>query len=123
VERTDTRAVGTQAETLALHYLVKQGLRPVERNYQCRLGEIDLIMLDAECLVFVEVRYRAGRRLVPAALTVDRFKQMKLGRTAEMFLAGRSNHEHRPARFDVVGIDRSANGALRYEWLQDAFSL
>ncbi|HET6592353.1 MAG TPA: YraN family protein, partial [Xanthomonadales bacterium] len=35
-----------------------RGLRPVARNYHCRCGEIDLIMLDASVLVFVEVRYR-----------------------------------------------------------------
>lgn len=123
MERTDSRAVGARGETLALHYLEQQGLLPVERNFRCRLGEIDLVMLDEECLVFVEVRLRTANRLVPAAHTVDRFKQIKLGRAAEMYLAGRHAHVHRPARFDVVGIDRDVNGDLQFEWVQNAFSL
>ena len=123
LERTSTRAVGKQAETLALQHLEKRGLRLVERNYRCRLGEIDLIMLDADCLVFVEVRYRSGKRLVPAVQTVDLFKQRKLGRAAEMYLARRQACSGRKARFDVVGIDRDPNGEIRFEWLRNAFSV
>jgi putative endonuclease len=123
MERVNTRVVGDQAETLALQYLELQGLRPVERNYRCRLGEIDLVMLDADYLVFVEVRYRSGRRLVPAVQTVDYFKQRKLGRAAEMYLARGRAHSDRKARFDVVGIDRDLNGEIRIEWIRDAFSL
>ena len=107
----------------ANRYLEKQGLRSVERNFRCRLGEIDLVMLDEECLVFVEVRLRAGKRLVPAALTVDCFKQIKLGRAAEIYLATRHEHVQRSARFDVIGIDQDVNGDLRFEWVRNAFSL
>jgi putative endonuclease len=80
-------------------------------------------MLDAECLVFVEVRYRSGKRLAPAADTVDFVKQRKLGRAAEIYLSRRPMHVDRKARFDVVGIDRDRGGATRIEWLRDAFSL
>ena len=121
--RTNTRALGQEAETLAVRYLQERGLRPVERNYRCRLGEIDIIMLDSDCLVFVEVRYRAGRRLVPAVQTVDYFKQRKLGRAAEMYLGTRPALANRRARFDVVGIDRDENGDTDIEWLRNAFSL
>lgn len=121
--RADARAVGDEAEALALRYLQQQGLDPVERNFRCRLGEIDLIMLDADCLVFVEVRYRSGKRLVPAAETVDFVKQRKLGRAAEIYLSNRPGLANRRARFDVVGIDRDRGGTTRIEWLRDAFSL
>lgn len=121
--RIDTRTVGNEAESLALRYLLEQGLKPVECNFRCRLGEIDLIMLDDECLVFVEVRYRSGKRLVPAADTVDFVKQRKLGRAAEIYLSRRPMHADRKARFDVVGIDRDRGGTTRIEWLRDAFSL
>ena len=121
--RSNTRAVGNQAETLALRYLERRGLRPVERNYCCRLGEIDLVMLDADCLVFVEVRFRSAKRLVSAVHTVDCFKQRRLGRAAELYLARSRVHANRKARFDVVGIDRDENGEMSFEWLRDAFSL
>ena len=93
-----------------------RGLRPVERNFQCRLGEIDLIMLDNDCLVFVEVRYRGGRRISPASLTVDMRKQRKLVRTAAVYLANRSRFAECKVRFDVAAIDGES-----MQWLRDAF--
>ena len=93
------------------------------RNYRCRHGEVDLIMLDDDCLVFVEVRYRSDRSISRAALTVDDYKQRKLIRAAEMFLATRRTYAGNPARFDVIGIDRDGNGYTSVEWLRDAFSL
>jgi putative endonuclease len=93
------------------------------RNYRCRHGEVDLIMLDRDCLVFVEVRFRSDRSYTRAALTVDNRKQRKLARTAEMFLATRRSYAAHPARFDVIGVDRDADGLTTVEWLQDAFSL
>ena len=59
-QRPSPRLRGEALETVALNHLCRQGLRPVCRNFQCRLGEIDLIMRDGASLVFVEVRYRAG---------------------------------------------------------------
>ena len=48
--RRATGPVGARAESAAFDYLVQQGLRPVARNYRCRGGEIDLIMLHGQCL-------------------------------------------------------------------------
>ena len=53
---------GRDAETLACDYLQAQGMALVERNYRSRFGEIDLIMHDRDCLIFVEVRYRRQAR-------------------------------------------------------------
>ncbi|MDH3952829.1 MAG: YraN family protein, partial [Gammaproteobacteria bacterium] len=103
--RRDTRALGSATEQLACRYLTNRGLEQVERNYRCRHGEIDLVMLDHDCLVFVEVRYRSATAFSSAALTVDRRKQSKLVRTAEMFLATRPGFVAHPTRFDVIGVD------------------
>ena len=121
--RADTRFVGGQAEQLAFQYLRQKGLLPVTRNYRCRRGEIDLIMLDCDCLVFVEVRFRSGKSFTRAALTVDRQKQRKLSSAAAMFLATRQAYSNHTTRFDVVGIDGDANGGNSIEWLRDAFWL
>jgi len=80
-------------------------------------------MLDGNCVVFVEVRYRSDRSLTRAALTVDNYKQRKIARAAEMFLATRRTYSGNSARFDVVGVDRDADGRVTVEWLRDAFSL
>ena len=119
--RRNTRAVGARAEQLACDYLRRQGLTTIARNFRCRLGEIDLTMHDGDCLVFVEVRYRSGKRLATASVTVDYHKQRKLIRTAAMFLARRPQHAASPVRFDVVAIDADARGEQTIEWIRDAF--
>ena len=119
--RRSTRVVGNDAELLALRFLRSAGLQPITRNYHCRLGEIDLVMRDGDCIVFVEVRYRSARSLSPAALTVDARKQQRLCRTADLFLTTRPDLADCKARFDVVGIDRAEDGEASIEWLQDAF--
>lgn len=120
--RRDTRSVGGAVEQLVCKYLQEQGLQPLERNYRCRHGEIDLVMLDHDCLVFVEVRFRSSGAFSDAAATVDRRKQRKLIKTAEMYLATHSGCTRRTARFDVIGVDGRAHGTPSIEWIRDAFT-
>jgi putative endonuclease len=121
VVRTDTRVVGADAENIAFLYLKRQGLIPVRRNFQCRLGELDLIMQDERCLVIVEVRFRGSNSFVAAGLTVDRRKQQKIIRTTAMFLAWNERFANSPIRFDVLGINADAHGDTSIEWIRDAF--
>lgn len=109
------RETGDAAEDRALSHLRGQGLHLVERNYRCRVGEIDLIMRDGEHLVFIEVRYRRRGRFGTAAETVDPRKQRKLTGAARHYLLSRG--AERPCRFDVVSLDDRG----RLDWLRDAF--
>ena len=88
-----------------LTYLAARGLTLVERNFRCRLGEIDLVMLHEQKLVFVEVRSRTSRRFTTAAASIDLRKQRKLARAAGFFLLRRPRLRHHPVRFDVVALD------------------
>ena len=119
--RTDRRTLGRRAEEYAFRHLIRHGLTPVTRNFRTRLGEIDLVMLDGDCLAFVEVRYRSARAFVDASLTVDARKQRKLGAAAELFLARNAVFRHHPCRFDVVGVDRGDDGGVSLDWVRDAF--
>lgn len=119
--RRDTRTVGFGAERLAFQFLRRRGLILITQNFQCRLGEIDLIMTDDDCLVFVEVRYRGGHKIAPSKLTVDIRKQRKLIRTAALFLSRRPQYANKVMRFDVVAIDADASGEITTEWIRDAF--
>ena len=119
--RRNTRAVGNAAENFAFQFLKRKGLIPVRRNFQCRLGELDLIMQDGRCLVIVEVRFRGSNSFVTAGLTIDKRKQRKLIRTTAMFLAWNAQFANRPVRFDVVGIDTDARGNQSIDWIKDAF--
>ena len=114
-----TGAVGQQAEQLAFDFLVGRDLRPVARNFRCRGGEIDLIMLDEDCLTFVEVRYRASAAFASASHTVDGHKQRKIIRTAAMFVAKNRRFSNYTMRFDVVAIEGSAGETV--DWIKDAF--
>jgi putative endonuclease len=95
--------MGRRGEALAAALLQAQGLTIVERNYRCRAGEIDLVALDGNTLVFVEVRSRRGDRLGTPFESVDVRKQARVTRVARQFLASRGFGD-RDVRFDVVGV-------------------
>lgn len=114
-----TGVVGREAEQLAFDYLIGRGLRPLGRNFHCRGGEIDLIMLDGECLIFIEVRYRASPAFAQASHTVDSHKQRKIIRTAAMFISRNHNYGSHTMRFDVIALEGSGDIAIK--WIKDAF--
>lgn len=122
---TSTLARGHQAETQAARHLTAHGLRLLERNARAGRGEIDLILLDGETLVFVEVRARKGGARVSAAESITAAKQRKLLETAERLLAARADWRQRPCRFDVVAVSLSSDPARPHQpvidWIRDAF--
>jgi putative endonuclease len=116
-----THALGRLAERWAGAWLRWQGLRPVARNYRAPFGEIDLVMLHGETLVFVEVRYRRDTRFGTPEETVFRSKQERVIRTAERFLQHHAIHRNRRCRFDVLSIT-GPNYRPKFRWLKDAFT-
>ena len=76
-------------------------------------------MLDGDCLVFVEVRYRRSLLFTDPALTVDRHKQRKIVRTALLFTAARRRFAMYTMRFDVIAV--AGADASRVRWIRDAF--
>lgn len=99
-----SRLIGGSAEDRAARFLKRQKYRIVDRNVVCgRLGEIDIVALSGDVLVFVEVRYRASSRFGSAAETIGADKQRKLTRAADHYLS--RNPHAGPVRFDVVAID------------------
>lgn len=115
-----TQTSGKEAEDLAYQYLHKQGLRLLERNFNSRYGEIDLVMRDKDTTVFVEVRYRKHADFVDPLTSVDHRKQSKLIRTAQHYLQRQKNFAVSPARFDVIAITgEGAQPAI--QWIKNAF--
>ena len=111
---------GRMAEDTACDYLLARGLILLERNFRSRQGEIDLILLDADTLVFVEVRYRRQPGFGSAAESVDPHKQIRLSACASYYLQTQPDSAPAGCRFDVVAID----GPERtIEWIKDAFSV
>lgn len=98
------RTVGSQYEQKAAQYLEEQGYRILERNYRCKLGEIDLIARDGVWLVFVEVKYRLDARAGYGLESVDVRKQRRIARAASWYLYEKHIREDWPCRFDVVSF-------------------
>ncbi|MFK7731735.1 MAG: YraN family protein [Pseudomonadales bacterium] len=119
---SNTQASGDQAEQAAAIYLQHHGLQKVEENFRCKLGEVDLIMQDNSCIVFVEVRFRKSDRYGSAASTVTTSKQNKLRKTALFYLKARKL-QHAAVRFDVVGMkpDEKNDCDYQYRWIKNAF--
>ena len=103
-----------------LHYLQQRGLKLISRNYHCRAGEIDLIMLDAGTLAFIEVRYRRSTRFGHGFDTIDRRKRRHIIRSAEHFLLTHPRLASHPLRFDVVGVHGELDAGARVDWMRDA---
>ena len=76
------RKEGAYYENLVAEYLKTQGYEILEKNYRCRIGEIDLIAKEGETLVFVEVKYRRDDKMGNPKEAVDRKKQKKISMTA-----------------------------------------
>lgn len=112
------RQHGDAAEQRVCDWLRAQGLTLVVRNWQCRLGEIDLIMQHDATLVFIEVRLRRAQHFGGALASVDANKQHKLFMAAQHYLSRHPYQAANPCRFDVVALEHSE---AEPQWIQNAF--
>lgn len=108
---------GADTEARALQFLQQHGLQLIERNWRCKLGELDLVMRDGDTVVVTEVRGRSRPEFGSAAETVDARKQLRIQRATQLMLASRRDLAGRPLRFDIVAVD----GAGEIQWLRAAF--
>jgi putative endonuclease len=110
---------GSEAEKAAEKLLQEAGLQILERNFQCKMGELDLIAREETTLVFVEVRRRSHGGFGSGFESVDYRKQQKLIRTASLYLQRRKFFDQYPCRFDIVSV-RSLSDM---QWMKNAFQL
>lgn len=111
---------GAAGELAAEQWLQARGLITVARNYRCKAGEIDRVMLDRTTLVFVEVRLRSRSDFGGAAASITRSKQQRLIKTAQYFLVQHRQFQQHACRFDVMLATDSQ--AADWQWLRDAFA-
>lgn len=114
------RSTGARYEDIALAHAERNGLRLVARNFNCRYGELDLVMRDGDVLAFIEVRYRRGHGYGGAVASVGAAKRARLVAAAQMFLQAHPAWARHACRFDVVAIEGEAAHPT-IEWLRDAF--
>jgi putative endonuclease len=116
--RTPRQRAGDRAEDAALAHIVATGCRLLARNARYPDGELDLIVRDGELLAFIEVRLRSRVSFGGAAASVDRFKQKRIMRAAQRWLAEHFGERWPACRFDVVTVD--GDGTI--EWIRGAFT-
>ncbi len=118
----EMRKIGDFGEKVAVEYLEKKGYKIIKQNYFCRIGELDIIALDGDAIVFVEVKTRKSASFGRAGEYVDYKKQQKIIKTA-LFYIGSND---RAFRFDVVEVyyHETVNGLKTHEinHIENAFS-
>ena len=113
------RAFGQRLERSAERTLRRRGLRTLARNYERRTGELDLVMLDDDILVFVEVRFRGTGAWTSGVGSIDPGKRQRIARTAELYRRDHPEHRLRGVRFDVMSGSRG-NYRIRWDWIRNA---
>lgn len=113
-----SRSRGSEYEQFAETFLKNQGMQFICKNFLALKGEIDLIFVDRQTLVFVEVKYRNHSRYGFAAEMVSFKKQQLIIRTAEIFLKQNPVYQNLPCRFDVIAINGNNDNL---DWIKNAF--
>lgn len=113
------KLIGNEGETLAVHYLKKQGYTIIARNFTTRLGEIDIIAKDGGTIVFVEVKMRTNNAFGAPFESINAAKKKKLTNAASLYL--KSLKGETPARFDIISIIRHPSGSNEIHHIKDAF--
>lgn len=112
---------GRAGEDAALRFLLGLGYIVLERNWRCKAGEVDVICLHRDTVVFVEVRTRAEPALVSPLQSVTKPKISRLARAAGSFLS-RRGWWGKPCRFDLIAVFDADQG-VRLEHIPNAFDL
>ena len=114
------RTAGARYEDIAVAHIARSGLRLLARNFNCRHGELDLVMREGDVIVFAEVRYRRADGFGGAAASVGAAKRRRLIAAAQLFLQANPAYARLGCRFDVLALAGDpAHPSI--EWLRDAF--
>jgi putative endonuclease len=115
------KELGKKGEEIAIRFLKKKGYRILEKNYVCKMGEMDIIAREKDTLAFIEVKTRTTTEFGPPQLAVTSSKQRQLSKVALNYLKEKKLEDVK-ARFDVVAILLVQKGE-EIELIKDAFEL
>ena len=123
----DNKKIGKIGEDIATNYLIEEQYNILSRNYNCRIGEIDIIARKDDIICFVEVKSRRSLKCGFPAESVTNIKQQHIRRTAEYFIMKMGykipNFKSTSFRFDVCNIILNENGDVleSMEYIKNAF--
>ena len=112
--------LGILGEALACQFLKNLGYKVLLRNYECSLGEIDMIAKEKGALVFIEVKTRTSETMGHPSEAVTHDKKRQIIKCAQYYVKRYGIHEV-PCRFDVVSVLMPASAETRIEVIRDAF--
>ena len=104
--RKETAVRGKAGENRAAQALESAGLSIIARNFRSRTGEIDIIALDGDTLVFAEVKNWSAYNIEDLPYSLNRKKQYRIIETAKYFLSINRQYYGRAIRFDVVFVGK-----------------
>jgi putative endonuclease len=105
--------LGRAGEDRAAAALEEAGLRIIARNFRSRYGEVDIIALEGEILVFTEVKAWSHYGIEDLQYSIDYKKQRRIIETAKYFIASHREYNEMTIRFDVIFVDPE-NGGLTH---------
>lgn len=108
----DRRLLGQEIEDLAAEYLKNQDYEIIDRNFQCKIGEIDIIARQDKKFVFVEVKSKTGSGFGSPEEMVTKRKQHKIIRCAEYYLK-QKEQEDSSWRIDVIAVELGILGEIK----------
>ena len=114
--------LGERGEVRAWDFLKKQGYKILEKNYRCKIGEIDVICEKDRRLIFVEVKTRTSSRFGGPEEAVTKQKQNKMSRLAEWYVKDKKVSEQKMG-FAVVAIEWGSSREPEIKLIENAFSL
>lgn len=110
---------GQLAEKIARKYLKKHRIKIIDKNFFCRLGEIDIIGLQSNMVIFVEVRFRSDSNFGSAEHSITKAKQKKIIRASQYWLTKNQMH-NKDIRFDAILFNQQIN-YQHITWLKAVF--
>lgn len=120
--KMERRDIGRLGEELAQDFLRKKGFSIIDTNYRCPEGEIDIVALQDDCLVFIEVRAKTSPVFGSPEESITQTKKKRLIATAHYY---RQSHDHLPAswRIDFVAVELNYKvKPIRIELIENAIT-
>jgi len=114
---TNKRSEGKRGEEIACKALKEKGYRILDKNFSCRLGELDIVAEDNDVVCFIEVKARSSEDYGLPEEAVTHWKKRKLLNTAFIYIE-KKKIKDRDMRFDIISVDLKTREAII---LKDAF--
>ena len=116
-----TKALGNWGEQKAKEYLTQKSIHIIGQNIYTKFGEIDLVGLKEDSIIFFEIKTRKSKRFGYPEVSVNTKKQQRLIEAAQAYL-GENEITVQNWRIDVISILVDRNGKAEIQWFENAVS-